>query len=415
MNLEVAGLSNQRQLYHGLVWLGMLAVVGCGAEQATQSPTGISVGNQTPPPRPELVASTRSLTSGSGFSVADLPNYVPEVQVSGTIRSYGFGFGGILVKWQEEFKRFHPGIQFENTLPTSDAAFPALITYSTDLAPNGSEPAITETLGFYETRGYHVSDIVIASGAFDVKGRSNGPVVFVHQDNPLTQLSIDQLDGIFGSQRNGGMRGFEWTPSDARGIEQDIRTWGELGLGGEWADKPIQTYGHAPSGTTRFFQRHVLMNTDKWNPNYQGYAETGSKMIAAEDKSEQRLGVRYMLENELAKNPYGIAWTIMSQAEGIANIKPIALAPRGTTQYVTPSQQSFRDRSYPLVRSVYLYFDRKPDEPIDPKLREFMRYALSREGQQLVADGDYLPLTAAFAREQRARLDAGSPGKFKSE
>jgi len=393
-------------LKHAKVCAGLLLMVmmaGCSFEPSTTDTKSVSRQDNTP--RPELLASTHALTSGSGFSVADLPAYAPEVQVSGTIRNYGFGFGGILVKWQEDFKRFHPDIRFENTLPTSDAAFPALVTYSTDLAPNGSEPAITETLGFYETRGYHVSDVVVASGAFDVKGRSNGPVIFVHQDNPITALTIDQLDGIFGAERNGGMRGFEWTPSDARGPEHDIRTWGDLGLTGEWADKPIQTYGHAPSGTARFFQRHVLMNTDKWNPNYQGYAETGSKMIAAEDKAEQRLGVRYMLEHELAQNPYGIAWTIMSQAEGIDNIKPLALARRGSMQYVTPSQHSFRDRSYPLVRSVYLYFDRKPGDSLDPKLREFMRYALSREGQEHVADGDYLPLTAEFAREQRARLD----------
>lgn len=383
----------------------MLALLLGACGQGNPAPAQAPGGAAEEAPRPELVASTQSLTSGSGFGVEDLPAYEPETKVSGVIRSYGFGFGGILVKWQEEFRRFHPDIRFENTLPTSDAAFPALVTYSTDLAPNGSEPAITETLGFFETRGYHVSDVVVASGAFDVKGRSNGPVIFVHKDNPIAQLTVDQLDGIFGSERNGGMRGFEWTPSDARGPEKNIRTWGDLGLAGEWADKPIQTYGHAPSGTTRFFQRHVLMNTDKWNPNYRGYAETGSKMIAAEDKAEQKLGVRHMLENELAKDRYGIAWTIMSQVEGVGDIKLVALAPRGSTQYVAPSQESFRNRSYPLVRSVYLYFDRKPGTPIDPKLKEFMRYALSRDGQQLVADGDYLPLTAEFAREQSARLE----------
>jgi len=149
------------------VLLLVMAAAGCGPEQ---TPGAASTNHQDNAPRPELIASTQALTSGSGFSVADLPAYEPQVQVSGTIRSYGFGFGGILVKWQEDFKRFHPEIVFENTLPTSDAAFPALVTYSTDLAPNGSEPAITETLGFYETRGYHVSDIVVASGAFDCFG-----------------------------------------------------------------------------------------------------------------------------------------------------------------------------------------------------------------------------------------------------
>lgn len=381
---------------------GVLAACGGNGSSADGQGTGTpQAAGQTP----EMRASTQALTSGSDFSVAHLPEYEPKAQITGEIRNYGFGFGGILEKWQAEFQQFHPSVTFKNTLPTSDAAFPGLVTYSTDIAPMGSEPAITETLGFFETRGYHVSQVVVASGAYDTKGRSNGPVIFVHKDNPLAQLSVEQLDGIFGSERNGEMRGFEWTPTNTRGAEKDIRTWGQLGLTGEWADKPIQTYGHAPSGVTRFFQLHVLGNTEKWNPNYRGYVETGSKMIAPQDKAEQRLGVRHMLEKELAANPYGIAWTIMSQAEGIEGIKPLALSARGSTDYVTPSQASFQDRSYPLVRSIYLYYDRKPGQALDPKVKEFLRYALSRQGQQLVADGDYLPLTARTIAEQLDKLE----------
>lgn len=385
-----------------LAFAGLLAACGAGGSPASSRATDTP---QAEPMTPEMKASSQSLTSGSDFSVAHLPEYEPKGQVTGEIRNYGFGFGGILEKWQAEFQKFHPGVTFKNTLPTSDAAFPGLVTYSTDLAPMGSEPAITETLGFFETRGYHVSDVVVASGAYDTKGRSNGPVVFVHKDNPLSRLSVDQLDGIFGSERNGGIRGFEWSPSAARGPEKDIRTWGQLGLTGEWADKPIQTYGHAPSGVTRFFQLHVLGNTEKWNPNYRGYVETGSKMISPEDKAEQKLGVRHMLEHELSGNKYGIAWTIMSQADGIDGVKPVALAARGSSDYVVPSQKSFQDRSYPLVRSIYVYYDRKPGEPLDPKLKEFLRFALSRQGQQLVADGDYLPLTARMIEEQLAKLE----------
>ncbi|WP_222926952.1 PstS family phosphate ABC transporter substrate-binding protein [Sphingomonas gilva] len=336
--------------------------------------------------------------------MAQLPTYVAQQQVSGSIRSYGFGLGGVLERWQAAFKKLHPGVTFDNTLPTSDAAFPALVTNVTDLAPNGGEPAITEWLSFYETHGYHASSVVVATGAFDVKSRSNGPVIFVHKDNPIERLTIDQLDGIFGAQRTGGMEGFVWTPRGARGPEKNIRTWGQLGLTGEWADKPIQTYGHASSGTTRFFQLHVLENTDKWNPNYRGYVETGSKMIAAEDTG-QTLGIQHMLRNELAKDRFGIAWTIMSQVEGISELKPVAIAPRGSTNYVAPSRATFQDRSYPLARKIYIYFDRPPGKALEPKLKEFLRFVLSREGQRLVGEGGYLPLPAQFAGEQRASLD----------
>lgn len=343
--------------------------------------------------------------AAADFDLSDLPAYAPAQPVSGTIRSQGFGLGGVYEKWQAEFRKRHPDVRFENSLPTSDLAFPALVTGVADLGPNGGEPAITETLSFFETRGYHASHVVVATGSFDVKSRSNGPVVFVHKDNPLASLTIEQLDGIFGAERNGGMRGFEWTPAAARGADKDIRTWGQLGLAGEWADKPIRTYGHAPSGTTRFFQLLVLGNSEKWNPNYRGYVETGSKMIAPEDRQEQTLGIQHMLRKELAADRYGIAWTIMSQADGVDGIKPVALAPRGTGKAAMPSRESFRDRSYPLARSIYVYFDRAPGKAMEPRLREFLRYVLSRDGQRLVAEGDYLPLTAAMAKEQRARLD----------
>jgi phosphate transport system substrate-binding protein len=342
----------------------------------------------------------------AGFDLNALPAYKPEQQVSGPIRNFGFGLGGVLKLWEEGFQKFHPGIRFQDNLPTSDAAIPALVTGVADLAPDGGEATLTENLSFFEVYGYPPTEIIVASGAFDVEGKSNGPVIFVHKDNPITRLTIEQLDGIFGAERTAGMRGFQWTPADGRGPEKNIRTWGQLGLSGEWTDKPIQTYGHAPSGTTRFFQWKALGNGDKWNPNYREYVETGSKMIADEDRATQRLGIHSMLANELAHDRYGIAWTVMPQAKGVEGIRLIAVASREGGTYVVPSRESFRDRTYPLVRNIYIYFNRKPGMPLDPKLKEFLRYVLSREGQDIVdKNGSYLPLTAAVVNEQLRRLD----------
>ena len=339
-------------------------------------------------------------------ALGDLPRYKPEQVVTGTIRNFGFGLGGVLQLWEQDFQKIHPGIHFDDKLPTSDAAIPALVTGVADLAPDGGEATLTENLSFFEVYGYPVTDITVASGAFDVEGKSNGPVIFVHKDNPIAQLTMKQLDGIFGSERTAGMRGFKWSPSDARSADENIRTWGQLGLSGEWADKPIQTYGHAPSGTARFFQWKVLHNGDKWNPNFREYVETGSKMIADEDRTEQRLGLQSMLKNELANNRYGIAWTVMPQAKGVSGIKVVAIAAHDGGAYVMPSRESFQDRSYPLVRSIYIFVNRPPGKPLDPKLKEFLRYVLSREGQETVArNGSYLPLTADVAREQIRKLD----------
>ena len=347
-----------------------------------------------------------ALGPAAAFDLSELPSYQPEAKVSGTIRNYGFGLGGVLKLWEDAFRRIHPGVTFQDTLPTSDAAIPALVTGVADLGPDGGEPAITEALSFFEVYGYPPTDVIVASGAFDVEGKSNGPVIFVNKDNPLTQVSMEQLDGIFGAERTAGMRGFKWVPSDGRGPEKNIRTWGQLGLTGEWAGKPIQTYGHAPSGTTRFFQWKVMANGDKWNPNYREYVESGSKMIADEDRATQRLGLQSMLRNELAHDRYGMAWTVMPQAKGIDGVKAIAVVPRGATRAVMPSAASFQDRSYPMVRNIYIYLNRKPGSAVDPKLREFLRFILSREGQQVVQDNaSYLPLTASVVREQLGKLD----------
>ena len=353
-----------------------------------------------------LAAAIASFNESSAAQADDdLPHYQAQQAVSGPIRNYGFGLGGVLKIWEDEFRKIHPGVTFQDTLPTSDAAFPALVTGTTDLAPDGGEPAITEILSFYEVFGYHATSITVASGTYDVDGKSPGIVIYVHPDNPLSRVSMSQLDGIFGAERNGGLRGFKWTVSDARGADQNIRTWGQLGLTGEWADKPIQTYGHAPSGTSRFFQLKVLKNSDKWNPNLREYVETDSKMIGDADQA-QLGGLQHMLGDELAHNKYGIAWTIVPQAKKLPGLKALALAAADGGPYVVASKASFQDRSYPLVRSLYIYLNRKPGTAIEPRFKEFLRYVLSREGQDAVArNGNYLPLPASEVREQLKKLD----------
>jgi phosphate transport system substrate-binding protein len=351
-----------------------------------------------------MLLAASCLCAHAAFDSADLPAYKPEVKIAGVIRNHGFGFGGLLKEWEEGFGKHHPQATFSDVLVTSDAAFPAMVAGVTDLAPDGGEPALTEWLSFYETFGYHATDIVVASGTYDVDGRSPGVVVYVHPDNPLKGLTLKQLDGIFSAERTGGLDGFKWDLKRGRGPDGNIRTWGQLGLGGEWADKGIQTYGHAPSGTTRFFQARVLGNSDKWNPNYREYVETGSKMIADDDRVEQRGSVRAML-NALKADKYGIAWTVVPQAKLVPGLKPVALAVNDGGAFVQPGKETFRDRSYPLVRNLYFYVNRKPGDAMDPKSREFLRYVLSRDGQQaIVANGNYLPLPLEMVRENVEKL-----------
>ena len=332
-------------------------------------------------------------------SIEALSPYRPEKKISGTVRFFGVSLAGVIKAWEEEFHRYQPDVRFEDRF-TNASAMAGLFTGVADIGVSGREPVLTEYFSFYETFRYPPVEISVATGTYEVKGGSYGLVVFVHKDNPLTQLTLKQLDGIFGSERTGGYDGFVWKPDAARGAKENIRTWGQLGLDGEWADRPIQTYGYALTGMSVVFQRKVFGGGEKWNPNYREYIETGTKQVG-----EVRLTAHAML-TELSADKTGIAWSGAWQAKGFAGIKPIALAAKEGEPFVAPTRESFADRSYPLVRSVYLFINRPPGQPVDPPVAEFLRYVLSREGQAVVAkQGVYFPLPAAVVREQLQKIE----------
>lgn len=324
-----------------------------------------------------------------------LPAYQPETRVAGVIRTWGSPhLGGLLRRWQVGFRQHHPAVSFDDNLKSSAMAIAGLSEWTADLALMGRQIYTFEYYGIYRRSLLLPVEIEVATGSLDVASKSFAIAVFVHRDNPLAQLTLGQLDGIFGAQRDGGWQGMKWVREVARGPEKNLRTWGQLGLTGAWADKPIHVYGPPglyPGGYS-FFQRKVLGGADTWAEGLQEFADRREMMAA------------------LAKDPLGIAYTGLCYAT--PQTKALALAETPAGPYVFPTRESVAQRSYPLARPVYLYF--APDTPggepadpkVDPKLREFIRYILSRDGQKEVNDeGDYLPLTAAVAGEQRRKLD----------
>jgi phosphate transport system substrate-binding protein len=334
-----------------------------------------------------------------------LPNYAPHAVAPGAISIYGSDLGGLIREWERDFSRLHPGITFQSRFPSSDGWSAGMEAAGADIGTSGREAVLTEYLSFGETFGYNPTEIAVATGAYDIKGKTWAEIIYVNKDNPLKQLTMSQLDGIFGSERTGGYKGFEWMPEYARGADGNIRTWGQLGLTGKWADRPIQTYGYANTGMSNFFELEVFHGGDKWNPNYREYVEDGTKMVSSGPVG--RTGsIQYMLTHELAKDPYGIAWTGIPHAADVPQVKALAIAAKMGGPYVFPTRQTVQDRTYPLTRSIYMFLNRPPGKPLRPQVKEFLRFVLSRQGQRDVArNGNYLPLTAAFAREQRKKLD----------
>lgn len=346
------------------------------------------------------------------FDLSGLPSYQPRERVSGTIRQWGNNYikdSGLVDVWEAEFARYHPAIRFDDNLSSSSVAFPGLIAGVADLAPMGRQALWDELKGF-EREGagggeegvssVEVVEIVMATGSYNVRGWTFALGVYVHKDNPLASLSMDQLDGIFGGQRDGGWDGLTWRTDWARGPERNIRRWGQVGLKGAWANRRINLYGYnAKYHFQDEIDKKVLKGSSKWNEDLRAF----SNVAGLKTDGSLTAGGELIMD-ALSKDRYGIAYT------GIPFLtpatKPLALSRDGGPA-VPLTLQTVQDRSFPLIRDVYYYLKREKGKPIDPKSREFLRYVLSREGQAAVqADGKYLPLTASAAREQLAKLDA---------
>lgn len=343
------------------------------------------------------------LVAGCGVALGQsaLPAYVPGVKVSGTIRNNGSGFAGLLKTWEAGFQKYQPEVRFADSLESGDAAIGALEAGAADLAINGREPVLTEFLSFAEVfKNDGPFQVTVATGAYEVLGRTWAQVILVNKANPLAKLTMKQLDGIFGEARTGGYAGYKWTTERGRPASEDIRTWGQLGLTGEWAGKAIQTYGYAPTGMSNFFELTVFHGGTKWNPNLRQFVEASAKQATGRDG-----GTDEMMD-ELERDRYGIAWAGLAHAKGHPGVKALALGWTAAGPFYECNAGTVGGRVYPLTRSIFIQLNRPPGKAIEPRLKEFLLYVLSREGQAAVAaEGEYLPLTVEEDLRQRAGLE----------
>ncbi|MDT5158012.1 MAG: phosphate transport system substrate-binding protein [Acidobacteriota bacterium] len=322
--------------------------------------------------------------------LSHLPEYQPERSINGTLRLWGHGspdtdFMGRLVKsWEEGFRRFHPGVQFENRMYGTASAMGALYTGVGDLAIMGREIWPFETKTFEKVFHYPPTGVDITTGSLDIRNMDFALNVFVHKDNPLAHLTLTQVDAVFGSEHLRGPR--------------NIRTWGDLGLTGEWADKPINVYGFpVHRGFAVFFQDTALGGSHKWNCDMREFADVKQPDGKLLDGGQRIL-------DALAQDRYGIAYSNLRYMN--AQVKPLALAASNGAPYYEATKENLIQRKYPLTRFITTFFNRAPGQPVDPKVREFLRYILSREGQQaIVRDGNYLPLSEDAIRAQLKKLE----------
>ena len=338
------------------------------------------------------------------FDLSDLPSYKPERSVSGTIRMWGSNYftdSPLAAYWEKEFQRYQPGVTFDFHLRTSEHAISSLIYGKSDVSPLGRQIMWDEQLAFQREFGYLPTGIVAVTGSYDVSGWNPPVGIYVNRANPLAHLSLRQLDGIFGAQRSGAWRDLTWDPSLARGPEKNIRRWGQLGLTGTWADMPIHVLGynlqfHFPQ---EIESRAFGGVSTKWNENL---VEYDNQLLPG---GRFKLAGEQMLE-DLAKDPAAIVYCAGCNAWLTPQVKALALGTNDAGPFYDLTLENVRNRTYPMYADVFFFLNRDPKKPLDPKLREFMRYILSREGQtQVMRDGKYLPLTAPVVRDQLKKLE----------
>ena len=313
-----------------------------------------------------LVFSTAFLLPGHAAEVDErLPTYTPSTGVSGSFKSVGSDtMNNLMALWSEGFRRFYPSVRPEIEGKGSSTAPPALIEGTATFGPMSRQMKSKEKDAFVAAFGYEPTYLRTSIDML---------AVYVHKDNPIarTGLTLQQVDAIFSKTRKGGH-------------EKDIRTWGDVGLTGEWANLPISLYGrNAASGTYGYFKKHALFKGDYKDSVKE---QPGSASVVA--------GV--------AGDKSGIGYSGIGYKTADVAVVPLAEAPGES--FVAATAENAYSGDYPLARFLYCYVNYRPGSQLDPLRREFLKYVFSNQGQQDVRKDGYLPVSAPVAAEDLAKV-----------
>ena len=301
---------------------------------------------------------------------AEIPTYTPVSGVSGEIKSIGSdSMNNLMTFWAEDFRKIYP-----NTRPAiegkgSATAPTALIAGTANFGPMSREMKGAEIDEFEKKFGYKPTGLRTSVDAL---------AVFVHKDNPLASLSLLQVDAIFSKTRKGG-------------FATDVRTWGDLGLTGDWASKPISLYGrNSASGTYGYFKEHALAKGD------------------FKDTVKEQPGTSSVVTG-VASDKYAIGYGGIGYVT--ADVRALPLSKDGKAAPVEPTADNAYAGKYPMSRYLYVYVNYKPGSQLDPLRREFIRFIFSQQGQETAIKDGYYPVKAQTAIDalKSVGISDGSP------
>lgn len=295
--------------------------------------------------------------------------YKPTSGVSGNLKSIGSDtLNNLMTLWAEGFKSAYPNVKIEIEGKGSSTAPPALIAGTSHFGPMSRAMKGAEIDKFEKKFGYKPVSFRSAVDAL---------AVFVHKDNPIKCLSLQQVDAVFSKTRKGGM-------------DKDVATWGQLGLTGEWASKPISLYGrNSASGTYGYFKEVALFKGDY------------------KDSVKEQPGSSTVVQG-VASDKFAIGYSGIGYATADVRAVPLTKKTGGTCAAAT-AENAYAG-SYPLARFLYIYVNANPNQALDPIRAEFIKYVFSKQGQQVVIKDGYFPVTRAVADEdlKKLKISAGS-------
>ena len=312
-----------------------------------------------------IVGVTTAVAFASGPPKLDpaLSPYKAVSGVSGNISSIGSDtLNNLMTLWAESFNKFYPNAKIQIEGKGSSTAPPALISGTAQLGPMSREMKGTEIDAFEKKYGYKPTPIRSSVDAL---------AVFVNKDNPLKCLTLAQVDAVFSKSRR-------WS------YKEDIKTWGQLGLTGEWAAKPISLFGrNSASGTYGFFKEHSLKNGD------------------FKDEVKEQPGSASVVQG-VTVDRFAMGYSGIGYATAGVRAVPLA-AKEGAKCYEADPDNAYAG-TYPLSRFLYVYLNRAPGKALDPLTREFVKLVLSKEGQEVVIKDGYFPIPATIAKEELGKV-----------
>ncbi len=296
----------------------------------------------------------------------NLPAYKAVSGVSGNLSSIGSDtLNNLMTLWAEAFNKFYPNVKIQIEGKGSSTAPPALIEGTAQLGPMSRPMKGSEIDAFEKKYGYKPTPIRVAVDAL---------AVFVNKDNPIPCMTMARVDAVFSKSRR-------W------GYKEDIELWGQLGLTGDWANRPISLYGrNSASGTYGFFKEHALKNGDY------------------KDEVKEQPGSASVVQG-VTVDRYAIGYSGIGYAT--AGVRAVPLAEKeGAKCYEATAENAYAG-NYPLARFLYVYINKAPNKELDPLTREFIRLVLSKEGQEVVVKDGYFPIPASLVKEELKKVMDG--------